>query len=101
MATEGTVGPRFVPRTCLRGFPIGTRILVPGGNSVSLWFVKGVGPDDSWTARSYLSKVVDVDGLDSIGVNTRFLRTSSFGSRSRTRLHVRPDMVTWPSMRPI
>ena len=23
-----------------------------------------VGPDDSWTARSYLSKVVDVEGLD-------------------------------------
>jgi hypothetical protein len=25
---------------------------------------KAVGPDDSWIARSYLSKVVDVDGLD-------------------------------------
>jgi hypothetical protein len=25
---------------------------------------RAVGPDDSWVARSYLSKVVDVDGLD-------------------------------------
>uniref|UniRef100_A0A2N9GRU2 Uncharacterized protein n=1 Tax=Fagus sylvatica TaxID=28930 RepID=A0A2N9GRU2_FAGSY len=62
---RGVVGPRSVPRTYRRDSRRGTRVLASTEATPSVSGSSGtVGPDDSWTAMSYLSKVVAVEDLD-------------------------------------
>jgi hypothetical protein len=77
------------------------RIVVPRRKPRRLWFVKGVGPDDSWIARSYLSKVVDVEGLDKYRRRYQIPEDVVLRIPESDEVACSSNMATWPSMRPI